>query len=120
MGGEERAREGGGPLRLEPVTRLDLAARDQLEDERPLGHVGPYHARHHKPVERLDELSHELRVVRFLEEVELRAEMELELLRELLELDQPRRLRAAGRGAKRRAPPRQGGLDLLDASPASH
>ncbi len=88
VGAEELAREEGGALRLEPGARLDLAARDQLEHERPLGHVGPDHARHDEPVERLDELAHELRVVRFLEEVELSAEMELELLRELLELDQ--------------------------------
>ena len=57
VGAEELAREEGGALRLEPVPRLDLAARDQLQDERALGHVRPDHARHDEPVERLDELA---------------------------------------------------------------
>ena len=94
VGAEELARQEGGALRLEPMAGLDLAARDQLQDERALGHVGPDHARHDEPVERLDEPAHELRVVRLLDEVELGPEMELELVGELLELDPLRRLRA--------------------------
>jgi hypothetical protein len=120
IGAEELAREERGALWLEPGACLDLAARDQLEDERPLGHVGPDHPRHDEPVEQLDEPADELRVVRLLEEVELRAEIELELLGELLELHQPGRLRAAGREANRRAQQRKVELDLLDDSGASH
>jgi hypothetical protein len=53
VGAEELAREEGSPFRLEPVARLDLVTRDQLEDERALGDVGSDHAWYDEPVERL-------------------------------------------------------------------
>jgi hypothetical protein len=40
IGAEELARQEGSALRLEPVPRLHFAPRDQLQDERALGHVG--------------------------------------------------------------------------------
>ena len=46
--------------------------------------------------------------------------MDLELVRELLELDQPRRLRVANREANRRAQHRKVELDLLDDSGPPH
>ena len=76
-----------GELADEQVREQELSFRmQQLQDERPLGHVGVDHARDDETVERLDEPAHELGVVRLLEEVELRAEMQLELLRELFKL----------------------------------
>jgi hypothetical protein len=69
------------------VPRLYPAARDQLQDERALGHIRLDHARHDEHVEPLHEPSDELRVVRLLDEIELAAKVELELVRELLELN---------------------------------
>jgi hypothetical protein len=74
------------------VSRLDLSAGDPLQHERSLAHVGPDDPRHDEPLERLDELPHELRGVRLLDEVELAAEIDLELVGELLELNPARGL----------------------------
>ena len=100
VGAEELARQEGGALRVEPVPRLDPAPVDQLEDERALGHVRMDHARDDERLESLHERSDQLRVVRLLDEVELPAEVELELVRQLLELD-PLRLMNVVPGSSR-------------------
>jgi len=114
VGAKELAREVGSTLRLEPVCRLDLRACDQLEHQRALGHIGADDARNHEPVESLELVSHELRVVRLLNEVEFRAKMLLELVRELFELDPLRGLGAPGDEPNRRPQHREVELDLLD------
>ncbi len=120
VGAEELAREVRGALRREPVPRRDLAARDPLQDHRALAHVRPDHPRHHEPLERLDELPHELRVVRLLDEVELGPEMDLELVRELLELDLARGLGMADCETHGRAQQREIEIDLLDDAGPPH
>ena len=107
VGAEELARQESGALGLEPVPRLDPAARDQLQDERALGHVRLDHARHDERVEPLHEPSDELRVVCLLDEIELAAKVQLELVRELLELDPLRSLGAPSYQANRRAQHRE-------------
>ena len=69
----------------------------QLQDERALGHVRLDHARHDERVEPLHEPSDELRVMCLLDEIELAAKVQLELLelREPLELDPLRSARSA-------------------------
>jgi hypothetical protein len=105
---------------LEPVPRLDPAARDQFQDERALGHVRLDHARHDERVEPLHEPSDELRVVCLLDEIEFAAKVQLELVRELLELDPLRSLGAPSYQANRRAQQREVDLDLLDDSGPPH
>ena len=120
VGAEKLAREEGGALRVEPVPRLDPAPVDPLEDERALGHVRLDHARHDERLEPLHERSDQLRVVRLLDEVELPAEVELELVRELLELDPLRRLGVPDRETDGRAQHREIEVDLLDDSRSPH
>ena len=80
VGAEEVAGEGLGSLVREPMLRRDLLAVDPLQDERALGHVRPDHLRHDQVLEVLEEPGDQLRVARLLLEVELRAQVRLELV----------------------------------------
>ena len=66
------------------------------------------------PVVLLDEPRDQLGVVRLLDEVELAAQVHLELVGERLDLKQLRRLRAPCQELRRRAQHREVELDLLD------
>ena len=68
----------------------------------------------------VDEAGDQLRVVRLLDEVELLAEMHLELVRERLDLQQLRRRRVSPRARARRAEHREVELDLLDDARPAH
>ncbi len=120
IGAEELSGQVSRAFWIEPVPRLDLASRDSLQDECALAHVRLDHTRDDQSFERLDELPHELRVVRLLDEVELCAEMNLELVRELLELDPPRRLGVSHGEADRRAQHGEIEVDLLDDQGTPH
>ena len=92
VGAEELPGEHLRPLGLEAVLCRHLHALDPLLDEDALGHVRVDHIRHDEVLVLRDELRDQLGAVRLLDEVELGAEMGLELLCERLHLDEPGRL----------------------------
>jgi hypothetical protein len=93
VGAEQLPRE---PLRILLRQRVglgDLLAVDPLEHEHALGHVWVDHLGHDEVLVLGHEPRDQLRAVRLLDEVELVAEMRLELLGQRLELEEPGRLR---------------------------
>ena len=117
---EELARERGRLLGREAVVGPDLDAVDPLQHRRLLGHVRPDHLRHDEPPIVGDEARDQLGVVRLLAEVELRAQVHLELVRERLELEELRRLGAPLEEARRRADDVEIEVDLLHHSRPPH
>ena len=67
---------------------VELAAVDSLEHEQPLGHVRPDHLRHDEVVVVLEVLADQLGVAGLLDEVELGAQVHLELVLERPQLQQ--------------------------------
>jgi len=111
---EELAGELGGAFRLEPVAGGDLLALDVLEHQHLLGHVRVDHLRHDQVVVVLEQAGDQLRVVRLLAEVELAADVRLELLGQRRELEQARRVRLPLGEAGRRPHQVEVDVDLLD------
>ena len=73
---------------------LDLPPLDPFEHEHPLGHVGANDLGHDEIFEAAEDAGDDLRVVRLLDEVELVAQMRLELVGQRSGLEQLRALRA--------------------------
>ena len=120
VGAEERSRE---TLRLfagEPVLRRHLLAVDPLEDEHRLGDVGLGDLRHQELGKVGDGTPDELRVVGFLRQIELGAQMHLELVGEGLELEELRGLRTLVQEADGRPQHVEVELDLLQHTGATH
>jgi hypothetical protein len=118
VGAEELARELARPLRRKLVVTGQLLPLEELEDEHALADVRPDDLRYDEVLVVRDEGRDQLGVVRFLDEVELGAEVRLELVRERVQLEQPRRLRVALGERGRRAQQREVELHLLeDAGP---
>ena len=111
---EELARELLRDLGSETVIRRGLASLDVLEREHALGDVRTNHARDDEQLVVLDEPRDQLGVVRLFEEVELGAEVNLELVGERLDLQELRGLGVAGDQRGGRAQQREVELDLLD------
>jgi hypothetical protein len=107
-------------LRLEPVVVGDLHAGDVLEHEDLLGDVGVDHRRDEELVVVGDDLGDPLGMVSLLAEVELAAEVHLQLLRERSELQEARRLRPPLCDRSRLAQQREVDLDLLHDAGAPH
>ena len=114
VGAKELPRELRGPLGRQAVVGADLRTVDPLQHHRLLGHVRPDHLRHDQALVLADEARDQLGVVRLLEEVELRAQVHLELVGERLELEQLRRLGAPLEETRRRADDGKVEVDPLD------
>jgi hypothetical protein len=115
VGAEELPREHLRALAIEAVPRDHLLADDPLLDENTLRHVWMDHVRHDQVLVLGDELRDQLGAVRLLDEVELRAQVRLQLVRERGQLEQASRLGAAlgerGHRAKQPEIERNLGLD---------
>ena len=120
VGTEELARELVGAVRGETVAGVHLPAVDALEHEHLFRHVGTNHLRHHKLVVVLQQLRDELGVTCLLDEVELGAQMHLELVGQRSRLQQLCALRARLEQAGRRAQQREVEVDLLLDPGAAH
>ena len=110
---EELPRELVCPLRSEPVVGVDLSTVDPLEHEHLFRHVRPDHGGHDELLVLGQEAGDELRVVRLLDEVELRPQVHLELVGERAGLQQLRALGALLEQLRRRAHEREVEVDLL-------
>ncbi len=99
---------------------VDLHSVDSLEHEHALGDVRPDHLGHDELLVLLDEPPDHLRVVGFLDEVELVPQVRFQLFGERLELEQLRRLRVALEQLRRRAEHLEVELDLLDDPGPAH
>ena len=114
VGAEEVAGKALGPFMRKPVPRDDLLAVDPLQDEHALGHVRPDHLRHDQILEVLEETGDQLGVARLLDEVELCAQVGVELVGQCSELEQLRGLGVLFEQTNRRADHVEVELDLLD------
>ena len=117
---EELPRELMRALGAEAVLGVDLAPFDPLEDESPLRHVRPDHGRHDEVLVPGDDPRDQLGVVRFLDEVELRAQMHLELIGQRARLQELRPLGPRLEQFGRRAHQREVDVDLLLDAGAAH
>jgi hypothetical protein len=95
VGAEELAGQRPRLLGLDVHVRLDLHAVEPLEHEHVLAHVRMDHPGYVQELEVGDQAGDQLRVVRFLDEVQLGAKVGLELVGESTELEQSCRLRVA-------------------------
>ena len=119
-----RAEEGAGELARsllrETVIRAHLAAVNPLQHEHALGHVWPDHLGDDELFVVGDESGDQLGVVRLLAEVELRAQVNLELVGQGGDLEELRSFEAALEQGCGRAEDVQVELDLLDHSRPAH
>ena len=120
VGAEEVGCELRRPLGRQAVAGVELAAVDPLEHEQPLGHVGPDHLRHDEIVVVLELRGDQLGVVGLLDEVELGAEVDLELVRERARLQQLGGLGALLEELDGRADEGEVDVDLLDDARPAH
>ena len=104
----------------EPVPGLDLFSGEVLEHEHALGHVGVDHFRHDQTVVVRDEPADQLGVVGLLREVQLRTEVDLQLVGERLELQELGRLGVTRQEPDGRAQEREVHVDLLDDPRPAH
>ena len=104
-------------LRLEPVVGAELLAVNPLQDEHVLCHVRTDDCGHDQVVVLLDEPCDQLGVRRLLLEVELGAEVGLDLVRESLQLKEPRSVGALLGKTRGRAQQVEVLVDLLRGCP---
>ena len=119
VGAEERPREVDGALLGEAVVRVELAPVDPFEDQHALADVRAHDLRHDEVLELRDEARDQLRVVGLVTEVQLRAQVDIELVGQRPDLKQLCSLGPPFEERSRRTQDVEVEFDLLhDARPA--